>query len=102
MYIVHDDLHFEWDDHKASSNERKHKVSFDEAATVFVDDDALLRTDPDHSASEDRFILLGRAASTRVLVVCHCYRKAGGVIRIISARRATRSEQTQYQERLTP
>jgi len=101
MYIVHDTLRFEWDDRKASSNKRKHKISFEEAITAFFDDDALLGDDPDHSDDEDRFILLGSAVSVRLLVVCHCYRKAGNVIRIISARPATRNEQAQYRERIT-
>jgi uncharacterized DUF497 family protein len=76
MYIVHDLPKFEWDDRKAASNKRKHRVSFEEAATA-LDDDALLRDDPDHTDYEARFILLGRTVSMRLLVVCHCYRKGG-------------------------
>ena len=92
-------LRFEWDERKNSSNRKKHKVSFDEARSAFFDEDALLRDDPDHSELEDRFILLGMSSTLRVLVVCHCLREDGEVIRIISARKATRHEQSQYRER---
>jgi uncharacterized DUF497 family protein len=90
------DLHFEWDPAKARENLRKHGVSFDEARTVFADDQAILLDDPDHSADEDRFALLGLSAPLRVLVVAHCYREGDTVIRVISARKATRSERAQY------
>jgi uncharacterized DUF497 family protein len=80
-------------------NKRKHDVSFEEAATVFSDEHALLLSDPGHSDEEDRFVLLGLSASLRTLVVCHCYRKGEKVIRIISARKATRTERSQYVER---
>jgi uncharacterized protein len=93
------DLSFEWDERKDTSNRKKHGVSFEEARTVFYDDSALLIDDPDHSENEERFILMGLSSSLRVLVVCHCYRKADAVIRIISARRASRSERTQYEGR---
>jgi uncharacterized protein len=92
-------LRFEWDERKNASNRKKHKVSFEEARTAFFDEDALLRDDPDHSDSEDRFILLGMSSTLRILVVCHCLREAGDVIRVISARKATRHEQSQYRER---
>ena len=90
------DLRFEWDERKANSNRRKHGVTFEEAQTVFLDDHALLIDDPDHSDDEDRFVLLGISARLRLLVVCHCYRKSGDVIRIISARKADRSERALY------
>ena len=90
------ELNIEWDRRKAAANEKKHGISFDEAATVFSDENGCLITDPDHSEEEDRFILLGMSWSLRILVVCHCYRKAPTVIRIISARKATRSERAQY------
>lgn len=93
-------LRFEWDARKASSNERKHGISFDEARTVFVDEHALVIPDPDHSDDEDRFILLGVSAAVRLLVVVHCFREPDDVIRIISARKATRSESRQYGERI--
>jgi uncharacterized DUF497 family protein len=89
---------FIWDPRKAAQNLSKHRVSFVEAQTVFADDDALLIADPDHSADEDRYILLGLSAGLRVLVVVHCEREDGDVIRIISARKATKSEQRAYTE----
>jgi uncharacterized DUF497 family protein len=92
-----DALKFAWDEVKAASNQRKHGVSFEEAKSVFADDFARLIADPDHSAEEDRFVLLGLSASLRILVVCHCYRH-GDTIRIISARKADRSERTQYED----
>ncbi len=94
------DLRFEWDTRNAAANLLKHRVSFDEAQTAFLDEDALVIEDPDHSEAEDRFILLGLSAGLRVLFVCHCVREAGSLIRIISARRAVRHEQEQYHERL--
>ena len=93
------ELRFSWDATKAQRNLRKHRVSFEEAETAFLDD--LLLDDPDHSATEDGFILLGMTAALRVLSVCHCVREAGSLIRLISARRASRTEQKQYWERLT-
>ncbi len=93
------DLRFEWDGRKNAVNKRKHGVSFEEAQTVFHDDAALLISDPDHSEDEDRFVLLGLSATLRMLVVCHCYREDQAVIRIISARKATRSEREQYESR---
>ncbi|MEK7746273.1 MAG: BrnT family toxin [Elusimicrobiota bacterium] len=92
-------ISFKWDKDKNSLNKTKHGISFEEAQTVFVDETALLLHDPDHSHEEDRFILLGLSSSLRILVVCHCYRKNDDVIRIISVRKATRSEQKQYWER---
>jgi hypothetical protein len=89
-------LTFEWDDRKEAHNRRKHGVSFEEAQTVFFDEHALLIPDPDHSEQEERFILLGISGALRTLVVCHCYRRQGDVIRIISARRADRQERRQY------
>jgi uncharacterized DUF497 family protein len=89
-------LRFEWDDRKAAANEKKHNVSFEEARTVFFDERALLIDDPDHSEDEERFILLGLSSTLRLLVVCHCYRSDGNLIRIISARRATTRESKSY------
>ena len=93
------DLRFVWDSRKARENERKHKVPFEEAQTVFLDDHALLIADPDHSDDEDRFLLLGVSSRLRVLTVCHCYRESEDVIRIISARKADRGEKREYRER---
>ncbi len=92
-------LSFDWDEKKNLSNKKKHGVSFEEAETVFVDDDALLIHDPDDEDEEDRFVLLGLSAGLRILVVSHCYRKNDAVIRLISARKATRAERKQYMER---
>jgi uncharacterized DUF497 family protein len=85
-------LHFEWDERKAAANVKKHGVSFEEARSVFYDERAKLIDDPDHSEDEDRFVLLGLSSALRLLVVCHCYRGDGGVIRFISARKATAKE----------
>jgi len=93
-------LHFDWDSQKAAANRRKHGISFEEAATVFGDDRALLIADPEHSETEERFILLGLSAALRILVVVHSYREDQAVIRLISARRATRNEQRQYEAQL--
>ncbi len=93
------DLRFEWDTKKASSNERKHGVTFDEAKSVFSDENALVIPDPDHSQAEDRFIILGMSSHDRALVVVHCFREEGAVIRIISARRAGTKEQKPYWEK---
>ena len=94
------DIAFEWSPQKSRSNEKKHGISFEEAQTVFYDENARLITDPDHSEREDRFVILGLSSKLRVLVVCHCYRKAESVIRIISARRATKKERLEYEEHL--
>jgi len=93
------DIIFEWDKSKDFRNRKKHGVSFEEAATVFVDEKALLIQDPDHSEMEDRFLLLGLSSNLRILLVSHCYRKNDLVIRLISARKASQSEQHQYWER---
>jgi len=89
-------MRFAWDQAKAADNLRKHRVSFEEACTVFADENARLKHDPDHSQREDRFILLGFSARLRVLIVSHAYRENDGLIRIISARRATPRERRQY------
>ena len=92
-------LRFEWDARKASANLRKHGVSFEEARTVFVDENALLRPDEGHADDEERFVLLGLSGRLRTLVVCHCYRQADAVIRLISARKANSDERHQYDDR---
>ena len=89
-------LKFEWDENKNLINQRKHGISFDEAKTVFYDDEALVIDDPEHSEEEDRFIILGLSNKTNLLVVCHCYRASETVIRIISARKATKTETNFY------
>lgn len=90
-------LRFEWDETKNRSNRRKHGVSFEEARTAFLDENARVIPDPDHSDDDDRFVLLGLSISLRVLLVCHCYRKEDEVIRLVSARKADRNEIKQYQ-----
>lgn len=89
-------MRFEWDPSKAAANARKHQISFEEAKTVFFDDFAVQFFDEEHAADEDRFIMLGMSIRSRVLVVCHCERGGGEVIRIISARKATRREAAFY------
>jgi uncharacterized DUF497 family protein len=96
------ELELDWDERKNASNKRKHGVSFEEAQTVFVDDEALLLADDEHSDAEDRFVLLGLSSMLQVLIVCHCYRQDGDIIRIVSARKADARERTQYRERWRP
>jgi uncharacterized DUF497 family protein len=87
---------FEWDEKKNRANINKHGISFDEAMTVFDDDNALFKPDIGHSHDEERFIILGVSKKLKMLVVCHCYRENDAMIRIISARRATATESVQY------
>ena len=96
------DIAFEWDPVKAAANFRKHGVTFDEAQTVFEDDEALILQDPEHSAVEERFVLLGASIDRNVLAVVHCERARGRVIRIISARKADRDERATYFARRAP
>lgn len=91
-------IRFEWDERKNTLNKRKHNISFEEAKTVFYDEAALLIDDPEHSRDEERFIILGFSKRANLLVVCHCYRASESVIRIISARKATKREAEQYHE----
>jgi uncharacterized protein len=92
-------IRFDWDARKAAANLRKHGVSFEEARTVFLDENALLRPDEDHSDDEDRFLLLGLSGRLRTVVVCHCYRQEDEIIRLISARKASSDERRQYDDR---
>ena len=95
-------LEFEWDPRKDRANRRKYKVAFEEARSVFLDERAFVASDPDHSGDEDRFLIIGFSIRARLLLVCFCERRSGNVIRIISARKATRKEVAQYREgRLT-
>ena len=94
-----DHISFDRDKEKNLANQKKHGISFEEAQSVFVDENALLIHDPDHSGDEDRFILLGLSSSIHLMVVCHCYREKDDVIRIISARKATRTEEKRYWKR---
>jgi len=90
-------IKFEWDPTKAASNLKKHQVSFDEAKSVFYDEFAVQFFDEEHSSNEARFLMLGLSAGARLLIVCHCERQDGQVIRIISARKATRRDSAFYQ-----
>jgi len=85
-----------WDEKKNQTNIVNHKVSFQEAETVFYDPNAKIIHDPDHSAEEDRFIILGLSKLLNLLVVCHCYREDDEIIRIITARKATKKEKKEY------
>lgn len=89
-------MKFEWDSSKAALNAKKHKVTFEMAKTVFYDDFAVQFFDEEHSFDEERFLLLGMSSDARLLLVCHCEREDGDVIRIISARKATISEAQNY------
>jgi uncharacterized DUF497 family protein len=93
-----DALQFVWDEQKNVANEKKHGISFTEAQTVFYDENARMIHDPDHSTDEERFILLGLSIKLRVLIVVHCYREKDQIVRIISARRASKNERKQYEE----
>ena len=92
-----DEIKFEWDENKNAINIKKHGVSFEDVESVFYDDCALLFDDPEHSKDEDRFLIIGYPDNGNLCIVSHCYRKHG-VIRIISARRATHKEQLFYHE----
>jgi uncharacterized protein len=90
------EIRFEWDERKNQQNIKKHRVSFEEAQSVFYDENAIRYYDPDHSEHEDRFIMLGLSYKLRVLVVCHCFRQDDTVIRIVSARKADKTECRDY------
>lgn len=87
---------FEWDSAKAASNKEKHKISFDEARSVFFDEYAQQFYDSENSDEEDRFLMLGKSVKSRILIVVHCERDGGEIIRIISARKATAKERKFY------
>lgn len=92
-----DGLNFEWSRKKDLANRKKHGVSFEEARTAFFDENARFMGDPDRSAEEDRFVLFGFSSQLRLVVVCYCYREEPETIRIISARKADRSERNEYE-----
>lgn len=91
-------LSFEWDDEKYEINVEKHGIRFEEASTVFDDENMLYEIDIDHSGNEERFRAIGNSNYSRLLLVCHCVRN-GNAVRIISARRASKSEQLRYERR---
>ena len=91
-------IEFEWDAAKATSNKKKHGVSFEEAKSVFYDEFAVQFFDSENSGlEEDRFLMLGLSSESRMLLVCHCERDSGNTIRIISARKATNNERKFYE-----
>ena len=97
MYNVRmDRLEFEWDKKKERANIKNHGISFQEARTAFYDENAIQFFDPDHSADEDRFILLGASYKLNTLVICHCFREEETIVRIISARKADKDESKAY------
>ena len=87
---------FEWDPRKNDTNIKKHQIAFDEAKTVFYDENGIVIEDPDHSVDEERFVIIGLSNQFKTLTVCHCYRDDDEIIRIISARKATKRESQQY------
>lgn len=89
---------FEWDDNKNQNNIKKHRIDFEEAKTVFYDNDAILFDDPEHSITEERFLIIGLTKKQQICIVSHCYCNNEGVIRIISARKATKKEAQLYYE----
>jgi uncharacterized DUF497 family protein len=89
-------IKFEWDASKAASNKRKHGVTFEEAKSVFYDDFAIQFFDDESSEHEDRFLMLGHSNQSRILLICHCEKESGNLIRIISARKATAKERKLY------
>ena len=89
-------ISFSWDNGKNEANKKKHGVSFDEAKTVFYDENAIRYFDPDHSDDEDRFLMVGVSQKLRIIIVCHCFREEDSVIRIITARKATKGEDDVY------
>jgi len=93
-----DAIHFNWDKQKARINQKKHNISFEEAKTVFYDENARLIHDSDHSTEEERFLILGLSNKFRLVIVVHCCSEDEDIIRIISARKASKNEQKQYEE----
>lgn len=92
------EIKFTWDENKNQINQKKHKLSFEEAKTVFYDVEAIVFDDPEHSEEEDRFLIIGFTEKARLCIVSHCYREEDSIIRIISARKATTSEKEYYNE----
>ncbi len=94
--IIMDNIKFEWDENKNEINKHKHGLSFEDAMEVFYDVNAVLFDDPDHSIGEERFLIIGMTDSLKICIVSHCYRDNDNVIRIISAREATKNEKNIY------
>jgi len=91
-------IKFDWDENKNKANRKKHGIWFEEAQSVFDDLGGRLFLDLEHSDHEDRFVLIGYSGSSRLLVVVHCLRESGSIIRIISARKATKKERAFYEK----
>jgi uncharacterized DUF497 family protein len=89
-------IKFEWDESKAAANLKKHQVSFEEAKSIFFDEFGVQFFDEDPSSDEERFLMLGMSSEAKLLIVCHCEREQGAVVRIISARKATKRESAFY------
>jgi uncharacterized DUF497 family protein len=87
---------FQWDEQNNKINQEKHDISFEEAESVFFDDYAVQFWDDEHSQDEERFLLLGLSSKMRILMVVHCFREEDSIIRIISARKATKNESNEY------
>lgn len=87
---------FDWDENKNAINIIRHGIDFEEASTVFFDERAIMFDDPEHSEDEERFLLLGMSEEANLCIVCHCYRESDTVIRLISARKATKKEGERY------
>lgn len=96
--MYHESMKFTWDPEKAKSNLKKHKISFDEAISVFHDPMAKIAEDPDHSVEEDRFLLIGHSSKANLLIVVHIYKEDDEKIRIVSARKATKREKKDFEE----
>ncbi len=93
-----DTINFEWDENKNEINKKKHGLSFETAQEVFYDEFAVVFDDPDHSVGEERFLIIGMTESSKICIVSHCYRNSDNIIRLISAREATKKEKKIYQE----
>lgn len=99
MYnVIIKSIQFTWDENKNEINKKKHGISFEEATEVFSDGNAILFDDPDHSLEEDRFLIIGAIKSSKICIVSHCYKDDDNIIRLISAREATKRERTVYQK----
>lgn len=98
IYYEYDGQTFVWDKAKYDYNLDKHKITFEEAATIFSDEDVILEPDKTHSVEEERFIAIGLSCEFHILVVCHCEREDGEVIRIINARKAKPHERKRFEQ----
>lgn len=93
-----ENIKFEWDENKNKINQKKHGLSFETAKEVFFDQAAILFDDPDHSDEEERFLIIGMTKASKICIVSHCYRDSDSIIRLISAREATKTEKKIYKK----